>query len=132
MYRMIKQMTEAIVTSKQSFNKVYLIEYPHKNLWTLGFETSKNQGRIHQIVLQATDDDTQPREEPVVNLFVPTTPNPTSGYFIMARKSDLIEVDISVEDSLKMIVSGGVFVPNKSTGVVSTKATQHSVTSSTP
>ena len=110
LYGAIKQMTEAIlVGSSNSFQKVYLIEYPRKNLWTLGFETSPNQGQIHQIIKVKEQ---VSEAEPMVNLFIPTTPNPTSGYYIMAAKEQLLEIDVSVEDALKMIVSGGVFVPD--------------------
>lgn len=108
-YGSIKQMSEAIFASSgKSFEKVYLVEYPRKELWTLAFETSDKQGESHHLIKINKNIDSQVK---LINLFVPTTPNPTSGYFIIASPDSLIEVNMSVEDTLKMIVSAGVFVP---------------------
>lgn len=101
-YTAVKQMAEAVFGSgDQTFQKVYLIEYPRKGLWTLAFQMSKNQGEA-QIKTGSTD---------TINLFVPTTPNPTSGYFIIVDASELVELEMSVDDALKMVISGGVVVP---------------------
>ena len=86
----------------QSFSKVLLIEYPRKGLYSLCFQTSKNLGEIEE--KSGVD---------VVCVFVPTTPNPTSGLILMVPQSDVIELDMSVEDGLKMIISLGVVVPGE-------------------
>ena len=102
LYRAIKQMTEAVLSAGgQTFEKAYLIEYPKEGLWTIAFQTSKKRGEAQKKV----------GDDAIVNLFVPTTPNPTSGYFIMVSADKIIELDMSIDDALKMIVSGGVFVP---------------------
>ncbi|MGC9387257.1 MAG: DUF502 domain-containing protein [Hydrogenovibrio sp.] len=101
-YTAVKQIAEALFgAGSQTFQKVYLLQYPRVGLWTLAFQTSKTQGEA-QIKTDMTD---------VVNLFVPTTPNPTSGFFIMASKREVYELDMSVDDALKMVISGGVVVP---------------------
>ncbi len=101
-YSAVKQLTEAVFGSgEQSFQKVYLLEYPRRGLWTLGFQTSTTVGEAQ----------CKTGMEDVVNLFVPTTPNPTSGFFIIASRRDIIELDMGVDDALKMVISGGVVVP---------------------
>lgn len=103
-YSAVKQLTEAVFGSgEQSFQKVFLLEYPRRGLWTLGFQTSTVLGEAQ---CKAGMD-----EGDVVNLFVPTTPNPTSGFFIIASRKDIIELDMGVDEALKMVISGGVVVP---------------------
>ena len=100
-YTGVKQILETVFSSNdQSFRKVLLVEYPRKGLWTLAFQSSTSVGEA-----QAKTG----RE--VVNVFIPTTPNPTSGFFIMVPSEDVIELDMSVDDGLKMIISAGVVVP---------------------
>jgi len=102
-YNAAKQIAQAVFGSgDQTFQKVYLIQYPRVGLWTLAFQTSKLQGEAQGKTGMAD----------VVNLFVPTTPNPTSGFFIMASKQDIVELDMKVDDALKMVISGGVIVPD--------------------
>ena len=99
-YSAVKQITETIFSSSgQSFRKVLLIEYPRKGLWTLAFQTGTDIGEAQRKT-----------GEEVVNVYVPTTPNPTSGFFIMVPKKDAVELDMSVDDGLKMIISMGVVV----------------------
>ncbi|WP_127470758.1 DUF502 domain-containing protein [Thiomicrorhabdus aquaedulcis] len=101
-YTAVKQISEAVFgAGEQTFQKVYLIQYPRQGLWTLAFQTSSKQGEA-QIKTGMVN---------VVNLFVPTTPNPTSGFFLMASKTEIIELDLNVDDALKMVISGGVVVP---------------------
>ncbi|WP_082672069.1 DUF502 domain-containing protein [Thiomicrospira sp. XS5] len=101
-YTAVKQIAEALFGSgSQTFQKVYLLQYPRAGLWTLAFQTSKTQGEAQM----------KTNMQEVVNLFVPTTPNPTSGFFIMASNNEIIELDMSVDDALKMVISGGVVVP---------------------
>lgn len=100
-YMAVKQLAETMFSGGgQSFRKVLLIEYPRKGLWTLAFQTGTGVGEAQQ----KTGRD-------VVNVYVPTTPNPTSGFFLMVPREDVVELDMSVDDGLKMIISMGVVVP---------------------
>lgn len=101
-YSAVKQLAETMFSGGgQSFRKVLLIEYPRKGLWTLAFQTGTGVGEAQQ----KTGRD-------VVNVYVPTTPNPTSGFFLMVPREEVVELDMSVDDGLKMIISMGVVVPN--------------------
>ncbi len=100
-YSSVKQILETVFSSGQAFRKVLLIEYPRKDLWILAFQSGTTQGEA------------QARTGvEVVNVFIPTTPNPTSGFFIMVPRCDVIELEMSVDDGLKMIISAGVVVPD--------------------
>lgn len=102
LYAGIKQIMEAVLaTDAKSFRKVLLIEYPRKGLWSLAFMTSNGLGEV-----QAKTG------SEVISVFVPTTPNPTSGFVIMVPVNDAIELDMTVEDGLKMIISMGVVIPS--------------------
>jgi len=100
-YAPLKTFAELVLSDQtQSFSKVLLIQYPRKGLYSLCFQTSKDVGEIQE--KSGVD---------VVCVFIPTTPNPTSGYIILIPKDEVIELDMSVEDALKMIISLGVVVP---------------------
>lgn len=100
-YSSVKQLMETVFSnSGASFRKVVLVEYPRPGLWTVAFLTGEAQGEAQR----KTGQD-------VVNIYVPTTPNPTSGFFLIARRKDLVELDMSVDEGLKMILSAGVVVP---------------------
>jgi uncharacterized membrane protein len=100
-YSSVKQLSETLLSSGgQSFRKVLLIEYPRKGVWTLAFQTGTEVGEAQ----------TKTGEE-VINVYVPTTPNPTSGFFLMVPRRDTVELEMSVDDGLKMIISMGVVVP---------------------
>lgn len=100
-YSSVKQITETLFSAKgKSFRKVILVEYPRRDLWTLAFVTGDTAPRFEDITGQD-----------LVNIYVPTTPNPTSGFFLMVPKKDIIELEMSVEAGLKMILSTGVVVP---------------------
>lgn len=100
-YSAAKNFAEVVFSdSSQSFKKVLLIEYPRKGVYSLAFQTSTNLGEIQG----RTGED-------VVCTFVPTTPNPTSGVIIMVPRRDVIELDMDVDEALKMIISLGVVVP---------------------
>ena len=100
-YNPLKKFAEIVLSDQtQSFSKVLLIEYPRKGVYSLCFQTSKEVGEIKGKI----GDD-------VVCVYIPTTPNPTSGYIIMVSKDEVIELEMSVEDALKMIISLGVVVP---------------------
>ncbi len=102
LYGGMKSLSDTILTgSGNSFRKVLLIEYPRKGIWTLAFQTGEPVGEI----LEKTG-------AQVVTVFVPTTPNPTSGFIVMVPKEDAIEMDMSVEQALRMIMSLGVVTPD--------------------
>ena len=95
-YSAIGQMTESFTKSNDNQKSVVLLEYPRKGVWAVGFATKENQGIIKEKV-----------NEDLINVFVPTTPNPTSGFLLMVPKKDLIYLDISFEQASKFIVSAG-------------------------
>ena len=100
-YSSVKQIAETLFSSEgKSFRKVLLIEYPRMGIWTLAFHTGAVVGEVQ---------DKTGKE--VINVFVPTTPNPTSGFFIMVPKEDVVELDMSVDEGLRLIMSLGVVVP---------------------
>ena len=97
-YNATKQVIQAVLsTNSQAFRKVLLIEYPRKGMWTLAFQT----GLVGSEIEHHTG-------EPMLCIFVPTTPNPTGGFLMMLPKSDVIELSMSVDNALKFIISLGV------------------------
>ncbi len=101
-YGVVKHFAEVVFSdSTTSFKKVLLIEYPRKNLYSLAFQTSEDPAEVHAVT-----------GEPIVAVFLPTTPNPTSGFMLFVPTRSVIELDMSVEEALKMIISLGVVVPN--------------------
>jgi uncharacterized membrane protein len=99
-YSAIGQMTESFTQKKNSKKSVVLVEYPRKDTWAVGFATKDNKGEMKD----KTNRD-------LVNVFVPTTPNPTSGFLLMFPKEDVIYLDISFEEASKFIVSAGTSNP---------------------
>ena len=95
-YSAIGQMTESFTKSENDQKSVVLLEYPRKGIWVVGFATKENKGIIEDKV-----------NESLINIFVPTTPNPTSGFLLMVPKKDLIYLDVSFEQASKFIVSAG-------------------------
>ena len=95
-YSAIGQMTKTFTKSDDNEKSVVLLEYPRKGIWVVGFATKENQGVIKDKV-----------NEDLVNVFVPTTPNPTSGFLLMLPKKDLIYLQVSFEQASKFIVSAG-------------------------
>ena len=102
-YSAIGQMTETFTQKKDKKNKksVVLIEYPRKGTWAVGFATKENKGKIKNKL-----------NRDLVNVFVPTTPNPTSGFLLMYPKEDLIYLDMTFEEASKFIVSAGTSNPS--------------------
>tara|TARA_B100001250_G_C19647176_1_gene720925 strand:- start:317 stop:946 length:630 start_codon:yes stop_codon:yes gene_type:complete len=96
----ISQMTESFTQSKSNKKSVVLIEYPRKGTWAVGFATKENTGDIKKKT-----------KRNLINVFVPTTPNPTSGFLLMFPKEDVIFLDISFEEASKFIVSAGTSNP---------------------
>tara|TARA_A100001015_G_scaffold268886_1_gene320089 strand:+ start:4278 stop:4895 length:618 start_codon:yes stop_codon:yes gene_type:complete len=95
-YSAIGQMTESFTKSENKQKSVVLLEYPRKGIWAVGFATKENVGLIKEKINQE-----------LINVFVPTTPNPTSGFLLMVPKKDLIYLDVSFEQASKFIVSAG-------------------------
>ena len=95
-YSAIGQMTESFTSNQNSKSSVVLIEYPRKGVWAVGFATKENKGVIKEKV-----------NEELINVFLPTTPNPTSGFLLMVPKKELIYLDVTFEQASKFIVSAG-------------------------
>ena len=95
-YSAIGQMTESFTKTDNKQKSVVLLEYPRKGVWAVGFATKENQGLIKDKI-----------KEDLINVFVPTTPNPTSGFLLMVPKKDLIYLDVTFEQASKFIVSAG-------------------------
>ena len=90
-------------TSSKSFKEVVLVEYPRKGIWVIAFVTSNIKGEIKNKI----------NERELVSIFVPTTPNPTSGFLLILPKKDLIFLKMPVDQAIKLIISGGIVTSNK-------------------
>ncbi len=95
-YSAIGQMTESFTKNDKDKSSVVLLEYPRKGVWAVGFATNENKGIISKKI-----------NEELINVFLPTTPNPTSGFLLMVPKKELIYLDVSFEQASKFIVSAG-------------------------
>jgi uncharacterized membrane protein len=103
LYGAIKQIFETIMASQSSaFREVVMLEYPRKGVWSIGFVTGVSQGEVQAHTAQET-----------VNVFVPTTPNPTSGYLLFVPKKELKYLEMSVEEGVKLVVSAGIIAPSE-------------------
>ncbi len=101
-YKVLKKVSDTIFnTSTESFRKAYLIQYPSKGIWVIAFQSGDYKGEAESII-----------GEEMINLFVPTTPNPTSGFFVMMLKKDVFELDMGVEEAFKIVISAGVVSPD--------------------
>ncbi|MCW8407533.1 DUF502 domain-containing protein [Legionella sp. PATHC035] len=100
-YKTVKQVINALLsTNSEAFRKVVLIEYPRKGLWSIAFQTGAASTSINNKT-----------KEELVSIFIPTTPNPTSGFLMMLPRTDVIELDMSIDEALKFIISLGVMPP---------------------
>ena len=100
-YGAIKQIMETVMsTNSESFREVVLVEYPRKGIWVIGFVTGETKGEVQTL-----------NKETLINVFIPTTPNPTSGFLLFVPKKDLIYMKMKVEDAVKMVISGGIVTP---------------------
>jgi uncharacterized membrane protein len=100
-YSSVKQVSDTLLSpSGNAFRKAVLIQYPHANCWTIAFQTGVPGGDV-KTHLQGD----------YISVYVPTTPNPTSGFFLMLRRADAIELDMTVDEALKYIISMGVVAP---------------------
>jgi uncharacterized membrane protein len=103
-YSAVKEVASVLISEKTTaFQRVVLIRYPHRDAYALAFVTKDGIDYINRAV-----------DSELVNVFIPTTPNPTSGFFLMLPKCDVIELDIPVEEAMKMVISGGAFAPDLS------------------
>jgi len=100
-YSAIGQMTETFTRTDKSKKNVVLVEYPRKGSWAVGFATNENSGEISKKV-----------NKKLINIFVPTTPNPTSGFLLMIPEDEVIFLDLTFEEASKFIVSAGTSNPN--------------------
>ena len=112
-YSGIKQIAETVFAQQErSFEKACMIEYPRKGIWAIGFISTTAKGEIAE---------RNSSEGPMVSVFVPTTPNPTSGFLLFFPKADVVELDMSIEDAAKLVISAGlVYPPTKKTSSKST------------
>ncbi len=100
-YNALKKISSTVLnTSSESFRKAFLIQYPSKGIWVIAFQSGDYKGEVESII-----------GKDVINLFVPTTPNPTSGFFVMIPKKDAFELQMSVEEAFKLVISAGVVTP---------------------
>ncbi len=103
-YSSIKQIMETVMsTNSKSFKEVVLVEYPRKDIWVIAFVTSSVKGEI----------DYKIKKSKLVSIFVPTTPNPTSGFLLFVAQKDLIYLDMPVEQAVKLVISGGIVSPKQ-------------------
>lgn len=101
-YNAMKQIVETVLNqSKSSFSQACLIEYPRRNLWAIAFVSTRTRGEIPG----------RAGEDEMISVFLPTTPNPTSGFLLFVPARDIIPLDMSVEDAAKMVISAGLVVP---------------------
>ena len=100
-YTSVKQVADTLFSgSGHAFSKALLVQYPRQGSWTVAFLTGTPGGEVAKHL-----------DQPMVSVYVPTTPNPTSGFFLMMPKADVVELEMSVDDALKYIISMGVIVP---------------------
>jgi uncharacterized membrane protein len=100
-YGTLKQIFETVLAqSSRSFREVVLIEYPRRGLGAIGFVTGPTRGEIQERA-----------DEELVNVFLPTTPNPTSGFLLFVPRKDLIHLDMTIEEGIKLVISGGIVAP---------------------
>ena len=101
LYGAVKQILETVLANQSSaFREVVLVEYPRRGMWVIGFITGTTEGEVQNLT-----------EDTLINIFVPTTPNPTSGFLIFLPKADITVLDMSVEEGIKMVVSAGIVTP---------------------
>lgn len=100
-YGLFKQVTETIFSKdKGGFRKVVLIEYPRRGIWSVGFLTGGAEGELQRVTPHR-----------LLNVFVPTTPMPTSGFYVLVPEEDVLELQMTVDEAFKLIVSGGMVAP---------------------
>jgi len=107
-YNGVKQIAETVFAQTETnFDKACLVEYPRKGIWAIAFISTGTRGEIGRRI---------PRDESLVSVFLPTTPNPTSGFLLFVPRSDVIELDMTVEDAAKLVISAGLVYPPEAPG----------------
>lgn len=100
-YSALKQIFETVLAQQsRAFREAVLVEYPRRGIWAIGFITGRTEGEVQNLT-----------EEEVVNVFLPTTPNPTSGFLLFVPRKDLVHLSMTVEEAIKMVISGGIVTP---------------------
>jgi len=100
-YSAIKQILETVLANQSNaFRQAVLLEYPRRGMWAIGFITGETKGEVQHLT-----------EDTVINIFLPTTPNPTSGFLLFVPKGDIVILDMTVEEAIKMVMSGGIVTP---------------------
>ncbi len=100
-YSAVKQILETVLAQQSNaFREAVLIEYPRRGMWAIGFLTGITKGEVQNLT-----------EEECINVFLPTTPNPTSGFLLFVPRKDIVPLTMSVEDAIKMVISGGIVTP---------------------
>ncbi len=100
-YGALKQIFQTILgSSSKAFREVVLIEYPRKGIWAIAFITSETKGEVKLNL-----------KTPCVNIFLPTTPNPTSGFLLFIPNKDIIRLNMNIEEGMKLVISGGIITP---------------------
>lgn len=100
-YGTVKQIFEAVLAQRSNaFREAVLIEYPRRGMWAIGFITGRTEGEVQNLTEQET-----------VNIFLPTTPNPTSGFLLFLPRQDVVPLNMPVEEAIKMVISGGIVTP---------------------
>jgi uncharacterized membrane protein len=109
LYSGLKQIFETALSNQaRAFQKVALVEYPRKGLWSIAFVSGPSKGEIDHRLSEDGDE--------AIGVFMPTTPNPTSGYLIYVKRSDLVMLDMTVEDAAKLVISAGLVTPKFEAG----------------
>jgi uncharacterized membrane protein len=102
-YNGLKQIAETVFAQTETnFDTACLVEYPRKGIWAIAFVSTRARGEIDRRI---------PRDESLVSVFLPTTPNPTSGFLLFVPRSDVVELDMTVEDAAKLVISAGLVYP---------------------
>lgn len=100
-YSAVKQILETVLAQQSNaFREAVLVEYPRRGLWAIAFITGRTEGEVQSVT-----------EEECINIFLPTTPNPTSGFLLFVPKADLVHLSMGVEEAIKMVISGGIVTP---------------------
>jgi uncharacterized membrane protein len=100
-YGTVKQIFETVLKKQSNaFREAVLVEYPRRGIWAIAFITGRTEGEVQNTI-----------EEEVINIFIPTTPNPTSGFLLFVPKKELIPLNMTVEEAIKMVISGGIVTP---------------------
>jgi len=104
-YNGLKQIAETVFAqSETSFDRACLVEYPRQGIWAIAFISTRAKGEVNRRI---------PRDEQLMAVFLPTTPNPTSGFLLFVPQSDVIELDMSVEEAAKLVISAGLVSPDE-------------------